>query len=1737
MGVTLEGSSAIRDQYEIARGGVLGDAPALNESEPALLAFQLRTPVDIPVGTGARTSVSGLGRGIGPAFLLFQGITQAYQNHVADQILENAGYTRQEVERLIDQNVSADAREPVGPNGSASTRLVYKNDLTRFVLETWSTSPDAETAIARIKEGIRYIGNPVGQIQAENRQYNTQQLFRNAAQNGGSRQSMEGMFAAGTNRRFLTVYPQGQEAKLEIADAPNGLTYVRDPSGAIKAFPTYPSQETLNQILRDTYGSQPAPSPAVQQPVQTRSEPVAPTGPTPEELEQQRKIEQQLNEIKAEGNATNTLSNLGLTGWVNNNEHSGALSLNRGGQNLPGGSANAQALEATFIDKETGIHVPVTFFLPVGYSAAQKVKFVSDLLKGNAYQLGTLKTTDRQLASSGLNLDRMRDAARRESTTQRQAAPQDATRLSVPVPPGTNVVPMANNPYFMISNASGADIVDGSGHRVINNRPTNTISPLLQGGQTEQKPVLPSIEPPLRFYTTPEEAAKQYGVSADDVRAEMARNPGLSAEGAAQRIKGRALFGGSTGTAGTPPGGGGNNGNTNRTAASPGDLPPEDIAKLSPGEIGRWLNNRSPEELKNLFEHHPERMEAIAERLHGAFDENWNPKPGLSSGEATWASSGLYVLERFWQRPDVQDLWQQHAVTDSLPTSVILDQNGLPINRPPISQAATPTIYGPNNQPANMPEVPQTETPTIYGPNNQPYNNPAVPQTQRVPQPQQTQEPIIELPPQQPIDLTSPGPAPLTADRIQNLAQTIRSLPANEAQRARGPLLYILSYGQIPSNWHDIHAHNGGFWGTYDPQYADRNPRSDRYYMSRLTSMLGNGKSMQFYFPVAPQIRGQIPGFEGRTVFGSNTPGYYQALTGLFRNPLVGRVVLKGDTAQVQEPLKDAYGQTVVPRLTMSRQNFETLIGRTIPRDVNEVQFVPTPIDCNLHYQGVGADQRSISQLAAQVRFEQQAFDGVSPSLRSHFVGLTGGNPYAENSSSTIYDGLRFANREELRNNLSVGTLNVGNMGEITFDKEAVTMLSGGKPILSLGDEDKARADNFVSPMRYAGGVTIIHADIGRAVTTQLPGTDNYQTFIQPNQYENFNAIYDFFRRNPNQQFIWAHAGASASQFAEHPREHIAFLRRMLELPNVKIDLSWTATNKEIIADPDAWAELIRDYPTRFIWGSDTIAASHKVDSEAIKAPMKQLEKQGFLERLDRIRPGLKEQFLAGNFEQTLPPAQARVNQWRSHPLVQQWLANGGYENGTPPPMQWVKRGNNWDSQDDWELVPNPAAYNTDRPWWNEGQQPGDIPRVPTLSQPLQVTPRIPEPSGDSTLARRAGQALWHALRPQGWFIGVSSPVGSGFAIIPRKTITQNLNVREITNVEDNPDGAFKAITWYGSSPAIHRWRMGGFEVVAQVVGTASPKGGQEGGVQAFISHPVPGGGKVGFFLNTRQDWVTAEPLIRNFVRYLAGQSALGIPSGVSEFGNGRLPEGASNSLSVNFGPMYTITPHIIQLISLQNPAMGAILEGARRATGTDIWIGGGWRGDLNFFRGNLNSIRINDTMIPPDQLRGVIQGGDEAIRNLVGGVNDRLSASDFAAARQLSTRLFGTSPFDSLSNQIVPSTGQPLDFRSGFNGLTNAEKAVAPIYMLGREYNVLRPGDIVTRENVASTIEAILERVQAESPQAYESAIRTLTGKYNLDFGSQTLREYLNQPGHYNLGYVQGDPRDYEDVRRQFGQ
>ncbi len=83
--------------------------------------------------------------------------------------------------------------------------------------------------------------------------------------------------------------------------------------------------------------------------------------------------------------------------------------------------------------------------------------------------------------------------------------------------------------------------------------------------------------------------------------------------------------------------------------------------------------------------------------------------------------------------------------------------------------------------------------------------------------------------------------------------------------------------------------------------------------------------------------------------------------------------------------------------------------------------------------------------------------------------------------------------------------------------------------------------------------------------------------------------ITDLLTRHPETVLIWAHAGLSRNLYV---KDHLVLLRRLLAAhPTLYFDLSWIVVENSILRDIRGWADLIMDYPDRFMLGSDKLGS------------------------------------------------------------------------------------------------------------------------------------------------------------------------------------------------------------------------------------------------------------------------------------------------------------------------------------------------------------------------------------------------------------------------------------------------------------------------------------------------------------------------------------------------------------------
>ncbi|QET05234.1 amidohydrolase family protein [Cupriavidus pauculus] len=256
-------------------------------------------------------------------------------------------------------------------------------------------------------------------------------------------------------------------------------------------------------------------------------------------------------------------------------------------------------------------------------------------------------------------------------------------------------------------------------------------------------------------------------------------------------------------------------------------------------------------------------------------------------------------------------------------------------------------------------------------------------------------------------------------------------------------------------------------------------------------------------------------------------------------------------------------------------------------------------------------------------------------------------------------------------------------IGEITMHKEFV-----GKQNLDYkaGFGPEAPINDILKFAARSGMPVVLHCDSSDAETcikTKSPGKGEY-----------FKEIDELVARHPNTKIVHAHMGG-IGKFAPPGENHVAQLRELLRKhDNYSIDMSWdvVAENYSPVSketDPvrkaadeaarktriEDMAALIREYPTRFIMGSDALISRN---SKSISATYdlyanrgtQEPEKLGLFDYLDP--DGDYPRVLSGNFDTLLTDAQTASRKYEGG-LMKQDLAElqSAIERNGRTPNKW----------------------------------------------------------------------------------------------------------------------------------------------------------------------------------------------------------------------------------------------------------------------------------------------------------------------------------------------------------------------------------------------------------------------------------------------------------------------------------
>jgi len=203
-------------------------------------------------------------------------------------------------------------------------------------------------------------------------------------------------------------------------------------------------------------------------------------------------------------------------------------------------------------------------------------------------------------------------------------------------------------------------------------------------------------------------------------------------------------------------------------------------------------------------------------------------------------------------------------------------------------------------------------------------------------------------------------------------------------------------------------------------------------------------------------------------------------------------------------------------------------------------------------------------------------------------------------------------------------------IGEFSVHKEFVSSKVAGHTA-SLRNP---ALDRILETVAETGLVAILHCDI-----------DTVQEGERPVHYDD---LLRLLAAHPDATVIWAHTGLG--RFVAPAEQHLALLDEMLSdsrYDHVTLDISWDEVARYVVRDDDvvmAWAGLIEKHPTRFLFGTDSVAPLNwdgYAKTHTVYQPL--------WERLDAETRAQVERL---NYERLFDAAVPRVRAWERDQLA-----------------------------------------------------------------------------------------------------------------------------------------------------------------------------------------------------------------------------------------------------------------------------------------------------------------------------------------------------------------------------------------------------------------------------------------------------------------------------------------------------
>ena len=198
-------------------------------------------------------------------------------------------------------------------------------------------------------------------------------------------------------------------------------------------------------------------------------------------------------------------------------------------------------------------------------------------------------------------------------------------------------------------------------------------------------------------------------------------------------------------------------------------------------------------------------------------------------------------------------------------------------------------------------------------------------------------------------------------------------------------------------------------------------------------------------------------------------------------------------------------------------------------------------------------------------------------------------------------------------------------IGEFSIHKEFVSSKVAGEVASLLNPA----LDSIFSFCAETGLVSILHNDIDKPFPKSY--TLSYVTDLT-----------NVFRRHPDASIIWAHIGVG--RIVNPLKDMAKVIRDMCEDPtlsHVNFDISWDEVAKYILKNDTSLqisANLINDYPDRFLYGSDNVASPDQKTFLSVYNLYQPLWDKLTLEAREKIKKG--------NYRRLFDNAKAKVREW-----------------------------------------------------------------------------------------------------------------------------------------------------------------------------------------------------------------------------------------------------------------------------------------------------------------------------------------------------------------------------------------------------------------------------------------------------------------------------------------------------------